>query len=150
MFTLLKPRAPSRPLWVTGGLPMTQLTTPTNNPFLPQTRGQSFEQMQKSLRLNNGKLSCRFPESQLPGSGPDVISIYPILLIEVVRFHAWFHCHSTHLHDTRIVIGAESLKLLMRRSPMPQDRLMSAKPALGASCTRHVIGAIHRCIRSGR
>ena len=64
----------------------------------------------------------------------------PDRAIEVVRFHDWSHLHSPHLPGMRIVIGAESMKLLLRRSLVPHDRLMSVNPAFGASRTCHAIG----------
>ena len=55
--------------------------------------------------------------------------------------------HSPHLPGTRIVIGAESMILLLRRSLVPHDHLMSVNPAFGACRTCHAIGVILLCIQ---
>ena len=140
MFTLLKPRALFRPQWVTGSLSMSQLTSTHIHKDTFDTMVR-IEHVQKSLRLNSGKWTCRFPECQLAGSGLDMTSIYPIRAPRLFDFMSG-SIDTPHLHDMRIVTGAESMKFPMRRSPIPQDRLISANPALGACCTRHVIGAI--------
>ena len=67
--------------------------------------------------------------------------------IEVARFHDWSFLQSPNLPGMRIVIGAESMKLLLRRSLVPHDRLMSVNPAFGASRTCHAIGVILLCIQ---
>ena len=59
----------------------------------------------------------------------------PDRAIEVVRFHDWSLLQSPHLPGMRIVIGAESMILLLRRSLVPHDHLMSVNPACGACCT---------------
>ena len=71
----------------------------------------------------------------------------PDQAIEVVRFHDWSLFHSPHLPGMRIVIGAESMKLLLRRSLVPHDHLMSVNPAFGARRTCYAIGVILLCIQ---
>ena len=90
-----------------------------------------IEHVQKSLRLNSGKWTCRFPECQLAGSGLDMTSIYPIRAPRLFDFMSG-SIDAPPQHDTRIVTGAESMKFPTRRSPKPHDTLISANSALGA------------------
>ena len=71
----------------------------------------------------------------------------PDRAIEVVRFHDWSPFHSPHLPGMRIVIGAESMTLLLRRSLVPHDHLMSVNPAFGVCRTCYAIGVILLCIQ---